>query len=67
MINNEGDGFAVALTTFCQWPVVVEVVDANSTAPEQLCPVYSVVVTEVGILTDVHAAIADLPQRAQAQ
>lgn len=66
IINKMGLVF-FALTTLCQWPVAVEVVDSNSSAPEQLCPVYSVVVTEVGILTDVHAAITDLPQRAQAQ
>lgn len=55
------------LTTLCQWPVVVEVVDSNAAASEQLRPVYSVVVTEVGILTDVHAAVTDLPERAQTQ
>lgn len=55
------------LTTLCQWPVVVEVVYSNSAASEQLRPVYSVVVTEVGILTDVHTAITDLPERAQTQ
>lgn len=55
------------LTTICQRPVVVKVVDLNSAASEQLCPVYSVVVTEVGVLTDVHTAITDLPEGAQAQ
>lgn len=56
-----------ALTTLCQWPVVVEVVDSDSAASEQLCPVYSMVETEVGILTDVHTAVTDLPERAQTQ
>lgn len=55
------------LTTLGQWPVVVKVVASKSAASEQLCPVYSVVVAEVGILTDVHTAITDLPERAQAQ
>lgn len=55
------------LTALCQRPVVVEVVDSNSAASEQLRPVYSVVVTEVGVLTDVHAAIADLPEGTQPQ
>ena len=55
------------LTTLCQRPVAVEIVDSNSAASEQLCPVYSVVVTEVGILADVHAAMTDLPERVQTQ
>lgn len=57
----------MTLTTLCQWPVVVYVVDANSAASEQVCPVYSVVVTEVGILADIHIAITDLSERAQTQ
>lgn len=59
--------FSVALTTLCQRPVVVYCVDSYSAASEQLCPVYSVVVTEVGILADVHTAITDLSERAQTQ
>lgn len=55
------------LTTLRQWLVVAEVVDSNTASFEQLPPVYSVLVTEVGILTDVHAAIADLPEGAQSQ
>ena len=55
------------LTTLCQWPVVVDVVDSSFAAPEQLGPVDSVVVTELDVLTDVHAAIADLAEGAQTQ
>lgn len=55
------------LTTFRQRPVAVEVVDSKSAASEQLHPVDIMVVTEVGILTDVHTAVTDLPERAQTQ
>lgn len=55
----------MCLTTLRKRLVVVEVVDSNSAAPEQLRPVHSVVITKVGILADVHAAVVDIPQRAQ--
>lgn len=55
----------MCLTAIRKRLVIVEVVDSNSAAPEQLRPVHSVVVTKVGILTDVHAAVVDVPQRAQ--
>lgn len=57
----------ITRTTFCHRPVAVEAVGPDSAAPEQLRPVHRVVVAQVGVLTDVHAAIADLPQGAQAQ
>lgn len=57
----------ITRTTFCHWPVAVEAVGPDSAAPEQLRPVHRVVVAQVGVLTDVHAAIADLPQGTETQ
>lgn len=54
-------------TTVCQRPVAAEAVGSASAAPEQLGPVHRVVVAQVGVLADVHAAVADLPEGAQTQ
>lgn len=54
-------------TTFCHGPVAAEAVGPDSVAPEQLRPVHRVVVAQAGVLTDVHAAVADLPEGAQTQ
>lgn len=54
-------------TTVGQRPVAAEAVGPDSAAPEQLRPVHRVVVAQLAVLTDVHAAVADLPEGAQTQ
>lgn len=54
-------------TASSQWPVGAEDVGPDSPAPEQLRPVHGVVVAQLGVLADVDAAVADLPEGAQAQ
>lgn len=55
------------LTALSQGPVVLDVVGPGSAPSEQPRPVDGVVVAEVGVLAEVDAAVADLPERMQPQ
>lgn len=66
-LDNLAASYSFQPTTVCQRPVAAEAVGPDSAAPEQLRPVHRVVVAQVGVLTDVHAAVADLPEGAQTQ
>ena len=55
------------LTTLFQRPVKLDVIELGAAVAKQASPVDGMVIAELGVLTEVHTPVTDLPKRAQAQ